>query len=59
MKYTAWEIVGLFAFALVVFNVVGLSFGLFGDWFRFIGIITMMAVMVGYRAAWLSGRDGK
>ena len=57
MKLETWQAIGIAAYALAVFFVVTILFGLLPGWERMESVAVMALVLVGYRAAWLSGRD--
>ena len=57
MKMETWQAIGIAAYALAVFFVVTILFGLLPGWERMEAVAVMALVLVGYRAAWLSGRD--
>lgn len=57
MKLETWQGIGIAAYALAVFFVVTILFGLLPGWERLEAVAVMALVLVGYRAAWLSGRD--
>lgn len=54
-----WELMALLSFAVVTFIVVGLGLDWFGEWFRVFMAVALAAALVGYRAAWLAGRDSR
>ena len=59
MAFNVWELLALLCFAVGSFIVVGLGLGWFGEWFRVATVVAIAAALVGYRAAWLAGRDSK
>lgn len=59
MVSDVWELMALLSFAVVTFIVAGLGLGWFGEWFRVAIAVAIAAALVGYRAAWLAGRDSR
>lgn len=59
MAFNVWELAALLAFSVGAFIVVGLGLGWFGEWFRVAIAVAIAAALVGYRAAWLAGRDSR
>ena len=57
MRANVWELLALLSFAVGLFVVVGLGLNWFGEWFRVSIAVALVAALVGYRAAWLAGRD--
>ena len=57
MKLETWQGIGIAAYALAVYFIIGILFGVFPGWERLEAVAVMALVLVGYRAAWLSGRD--
>ena len=57
MKLETWQGIGIAAYALAVYFIIGILFDVFPGWERLEAVAVMALVLVGYRAAWLSGRD--
>lgn len=57
MKMETWQIIGIAAYALAVYFIAGVLFDVFPGWERIESVAVMALILIGYRAAWLSGRD--
>lgn len=57
MKMETWQVVGIAAYALAVYFIIGILFDVFPGWERMEAVAVMALILIGYRAAWLSGRD--
>ena len=57
MKMETWQTIGIAAYALAVYFIIGILFDLFPGWERIEAVAVMALILVGYRAVWLSGRD--